>query len=173
MDAIIIKDKNEYIAFSLNPVGVVGWGNSKNLAISQLNDNLYDYCNWLGCKLPKEPESKVVGEYSGEISKIKFLQGDEKAVKKYCEVAYQTAFSYKLTVDGFQGYDHPLHRALLKRFNLSEEKGIIGFASELCGGEDCAKLREFIFITYKTAKEICIEQKANGVEVTNYFKFDL
>lgn len=172
MDLVIVKSKNEYVAFGLNPVGVVGWGNSKNLAISQLNDNLYDYCNWLGCKLPKEPLGKAVGEYTGEIGEVKFLQDDPKALKKYCEVAYQTAFSYKCQIDSFQGGEHPLHLALLQTLGASES-GIIGFASDLCESEDFAKLRQFIFLTYKAAKEIYFSQKQNGNIISDPFKFDI
>ena len=173
MDAVIIKNGNEYVAFSLYPVGVMGWGNSKNTAISQLNDNLYDYCNWLGCKLPKEPESKIVREYVGEISKVEFLSGDGKTLKKYCEIAYQTAFSYKCMIDSFQGDDHPLNLALFKRLNPSSFGGIIGYASSLCDGENTAKIREFIYLTYKTAKEIFFDVKSKGVEINDSFRFDV
>ena len=172
MDLAIVKNKNEYLAFSINPVGVVGWGNSKSAAISRINDNLYDYCNWLGCKLPKDPEGKVVCEYLGEVDKVKFLQDDPKALKKYCEVAYQTAFSYKCQIDSFNGGEHPLHLALLQTLGASES-GIIGFASDLCESGDFAKLRQFIFLTYKVAKEIYFTQKEKGEQLSDPFKFDI
>lgn len=172
MDVAVVKTKKEYVAFSLFPVGVMGWGNSKSVAISQLNDNLYDYCNWLGCKLPKEPLAKVVAEYSGEICEIKFLQDDGKSLKKYCEIAYQTAFSYKCMMDSFCGYEHPLHPELLRVLG-AETDGVIGVASKLCEGENLAKIREFIYLTYKTAKEIYFCEKQKGRIVTDSFRWDI
>ena len=101
MDVAIVKNKDEFVAFSLFPVGAIGWGKGKNEAINSINDNIYDYCNWLFRPLPKIAEATVKEEYSGEISAIKFKSDDQSLQKKYAEVLVQTAFSFKCMIDSF------------------------------------------------------------------------
>ena len=44
MDVVIVKDGNLYIACSLSPVGVFGWGENEKRAKEEVEENLYDYC---------------------------------------------------------------------------------------------------------------------------------
>ena len=174
MDVAVIKNKEEFVAFSLFPVGVVGWGKSKVGAINSINDNLYDYCNWLLKPLPKIPEATVKEEYSGEISKINFKSDDKSLVKKYAEVTVQVAFSFKCMLDSFtltEG-EQELVNVVYSRLGI-ENGGIIGYASDLSEGLDLPKQREFIFSVYKTAKQIFFLAAERGEGVTDCFKFNV
>ena len=86
MDVAIVKTKEGQVAFSLFPVGVVGWANSEKDALKEIENNLYDYCNWLLCKLPKDEMPIVKERYSGEIENLSFKADDKKLFKKSEEV---------------------------------------------------------------------------------------
>ena len=132
MDVAIIKTKEEFVAFSLFPVGIVGWGKSKSSAINSINDNVYDYCNWLLKPLPKIPEATVKEEYSGEIGKTNFKSDEKSLVKKYAEVTVQVAFSFKCMLNRFSlnNCEQELVNEVYSRVGI-ENGGIIGYASDL------------------------------------------
>ena len=174
MDVAIIKTQEEFVAFSLFPVGVVGWGKTKKDAINSINDNLYDYCNWLLKPLPKVPTATVKEEYLGDLEKTVFKSDDKSLVKKYAEIVVQTAFSFKCMTDSFSIEDS--ERALLEQLysKLSMvDGGIIGYAALLSEGVGLPKQREFIYCVYKTAKEIFFLAKDRGENPTDCFKFDI
>ncbi|MBR2336733.1 MAG: hypothetical protein IKA61_02180 [Clostridia bacterium] len=174
MDVVIIKTRDEFVAFSLLPVGVIGWGRTKKDAISSINDNLYDYCNWLLKPLPKDPEAKAVEEYSGEISCIGFKGDCKSLAKKYAEVVVQTAFSFKCMTDSFalsEGELTLLNNAYAK---LKIDGGaIIGHATDLSENADPLKCRDFIYTVYKTAREIFFSALKRGETPTDCFKFNV
>ena len=174
MDVAIIKNKDEFIAFSLFPVGVVGWGKTKSSAINSINDNLYDYCNWLLKPLPKNPNAEVKEEYCGEIGRINFKSDDKSLVKKYAEVVVQTAFSFKCMLDSFDvnQTEQSLLDAVYSKLGVTDG-GVIGYASELSEDVDLPKQRAFIYNVYKTAKEIFFLAIERGVSPTDCFKFNV
>ncbi len=173
MDCAIIKNSNFYLAFSLFPVGIVGWGDSKKSAISSLNDNLYAFCNWLGGKLPKEPNAVAVSEYAGKVEEIKFKEDDGKSLKKYCEVVMQTAFSFKCMIESFSlsESENELVAGLYQDLGISDDLGIIGYSAEICDRGDFPLLRAFVFKAYSTAKEIYGKATERGVDFTDSFRF--
>lgn len=174
MDVAIVKNQDGYVAFSLFPVGVIGWGKSKNDAVKAINDNVYDYCNWLSKPLPKNPEATVKEEYSGEIVSVAFKSDDKSLVKKYAEVVVQTAFSFKSLTDSLEKGDREesLIAKLFSELKIAEGEGIIGRSAELCERGDIPLLREFIFKAQKTAKELMLTAKERGLEFFNTFCFD-
>jgi hypothetical protein len=174
MDVAIIKTKEEFVAFSLFPVGIVGWGKSKSSAINSINDNVYDYCNWLLKPLPKTHDASVKEEYSGEIGKTNFKSDDKSLVKKYAEVVVQTAFSFKCMLDSFElsECEKELVSGVYTRLNIAGG-GVIGYASDLSETGDLPKCRAFIYNVYKAAKEIFFLAKERGVTPTDCFKFDI
>lgn len=174
MDCAIIKDGNFYLAFSLSPVGTVGWGDSKKSAISSLNDNLYAFCNWLGGKLPKEPNAVAVSEYLGKVEEVKFKEDDGKSLKKYCETVMQTAFSFKCMIESFalDESENELVLSLYQTLGISDGLGIIGYSAEICDRGDFPFLRAFIFKTYYTAKEIYRKATERGAVFTDSFRFE-
>ena len=138
MDVAIIKTKEGQVVFSLFPVGVVGWANSEKEALEEVENNLYDYCNWLLCKLPKEEKPVVKEKYSGEIENVSFKADDKKLFKKYAEVVLQTAFSFKCMVESVSLTTSELELVenVFLSLGITKEKGIIEFASNLIDGED-------------------------------------
>ncbi len=174
MDVAIIKNQEEFVAFSLFPVGVVGWGKSKASAINSINDNLYDYCNWLVKPLPKNPDANVKEEYSGEVSQVSFKNEDKSLLKKYAEVVFQTAFSFKCMLDSFtlNTQEQDLVKEVYDKLNVTD-CGIIGYASSLNEREDLKEQRAFLYNVYKTAKKIFFSAKERGEDVTDCFKFNV
>ena len=174
MDVAIVKNKSEFIAFSAFPVGVVGWGKSKKDAMDSINDNLYDYCNWLFKPLPKNPEGVVVEECSGDVGSVKFKSDDKALGKKYAEVVVQTAFSFKCMIDSFElcESEKELLDAVYTSLNMLD-CGIIGYASVLSETCDLPKCRAFIYHVYKTAKEIFFLAVERGANPTDCFKFNV
>lgn len=174
MDVAIVKNKEGFIAFSLFPVGVIGWGKSKKEAIDSINDNIYDYCNWLFRPLPKSPEAVAVEEYSGDVCCVKFKGDDRSLSKKYAEVVVQAAFSFKCMIDSFElsERESELVSGVYSSLGITEG-GIIGHASALSETSDLPKSRAFIYNVYKTAKEIFFLAKERGVTPTDCFKFNV
>ena len=174
MDAVIIKDGNLYIACSILPPLVFGWANDKNTAISRLNDNLYDYCNWLCKPLPKEPASKIIKQYEGRLCKIA-VEGDQKQnLKRIAEITMQTAFSFKSMLADIElsGSMQKQIDEVLSRYK-NQGDGILEIASGLIEEGDVKAQRAFNFEVYKKSKEIYFELKAQGLSVNNAFCFDL
>ena len=175
MDVAIVKTKEGQVAFSLFPVGVVGWANSEKDALKEIENNLYDYCNWLLCKLPKDEMPVVKERYSGEIENLSFKADDKKLFKKYAEVVLQTAFSFKCMVDSINivGAEEELIEKVFSSLGITKDKGVIEFASNLIEGEDFKMARLFIYKVYRLAKELFFAVKNRGENISDPFKFDL
>ncbi|MBQ7374053.1 MAG: hypothetical protein IJW64_05795 [Clostridia bacterium] len=173
MDVNIIKGKGEVIAFTIFPIGVVGWGSSENQAIIDLNDNLYDFCNWLLWKLPKEPTATVKGRYSGEVGDISFKEDDKKLFKKYAEVVLQTAFSFKSMIDSvsFSNEDLLKVEKVFKDLGFTNGEGILECSATVSESEDFCLARAFIYKVYRLAKELFFDLKNRGEQVFDAFKF--
>ena len=174
MDVAIVKNKEGFIAFSLFPIGVIGWGKSKKEAMDSISNNIYDYCNWLYRPLPKSPDAVVVEEYCGEVSSLKFKSDDKSLAKKYAEVVVQTAFSFKCMLDSFElsESEKELVSGVYTNLNIAGG-GVIGYASDLSETGDLPKCRAFIYNVYKVAKEIFFLATERGVSPTDCFKFNV
>ena len=174
MDVAVVKNKDGFVAFSLFPVGAIGWGKSKKEAIDSINDNIYDYCNWLFKPLPKSPIATVVEEYSGDERSLKFKSDDKSLAKKYAEVVVQTAFSFKCMLDSFElsECEKELVSGVYTKLNIAGG-GVIGYASDLSETGDLPKCRAFIYNVYKVAKEIFFLAKERGEIPTDCFKFNV
>lgn len=173
MDVAVIKTKDQVIAFSLYPIGAVGWGKGEKEAISSLNDNIYDYCNWLNKPLPKDASGVIKERYVGEIKDVTFKSDDKSLIKKYSEIAVQTAFSFKSLTDGFCLDEKEKEKVSLLFERLKIADGIIGYSTDVCDSQSLPKIREFIYETYKTAKEIFILAKKRKIGIFNTFYFDV
>ena len=175
MDVAIVKTKDGYLAFSLFPVGVVGWSDSEKGAVKDIENNLYDYCNWLLWKLPKDENPVVVEKYNGEIENISFKADDKKLFKKYAEITMQTAFSFKCMVDSVNltKAEEDLVESVVLPIGITKDKGIIEFASNLIEGEDFKSARLFIYKVYRLAKELFFAAKNRGESIFDSFKFDV
>lgn len=174
MDVAVVKNKDGFVAFSIFPVGAIGWGKSKKEAIDSINDNIYDYCNWLFKPLPKSPDATAVEEYSGDVASLKFKSDDKSIAKKYAEVVVQTAFSFKCMLDSFELSDSEKELVSGAYISLGiADGGVIGYASAL--GETCnlPKCRAFIYNVYKTAKELFFKALERGESPTDCFKFNV
>jgi len=172
MDTVIVKDGLEYIAVSLLPVGVFGWGCNQKDAVISLEENLYAYCNWLLKPLPKNPEVKVISKYSGSLSQIKFKEDSLANVKKYSETALQCAFSFKSMLDSFEMIENErLEVEKLLNFFSTWGNGIIEIGAKICEIGDLALMRSFIFKTYKTAKTLFILTKERNIDIFDTFSF--
>ncbi|MBE5742458.1 MAG: hypothetical protein E7360_03950 [Clostridiales bacterium] len=172
MDTAIIKDGKLFVAVSIFPAGYVGWGNSENGAISSLNDNLYDFCNWLSRPLPKECEVKVVEKAVGEISSVQ-LKADQKTNgKKYAELVLQTAFSFKSFYESFSPNQNELnlYNETVKKLGITD--GLIGHSVSLADSGNIPKMREFVFYLYSTAKRLVEELKLRKVDFFDTFYFN-
>ncbi len=172
MDIAIIKTKEEFVAFSLFPIGVVGWGKTKKDAVNDIENNLYDYCNWIEKPLPKVVDAVVKEEYSGETDNVKFKSDDKSLLKKYAEITVQAAFSLKCMTDSFilNEEEQSLINEACASLSIADG-GIIGHAVGLSQAQELEKQREFIYKVYKTAKQIFFLATDRGEAVTDTFKF--
>lgn len=172
MDTVIVKDGAEYIAVSLLPVGVFGWGSNQKDAVISLEENLYAYCNWLLKPLPKNTEVKVISKYSGSLSQIKFKDDSLANVKKYSEIVLQTAFSFKSMIESFETNENERSKVEeLLNFFSAWGNGIIEIGAKICESEDLALMRGFIFKTYQTAQTLFMLSKERNVDIFDTFSF--
>lgn len=172
MDTAIIKDGNNYIAVSLFPVCFIGWGKTENGAINSLNDNLYDFCNWLSAPLPKDLKVSVVERVSGEIGKIKLKADENINPKKYAEITIQTAFSFKCFWDSFEQSESENELCEKTFAKLGIDGGVLGYSAEITDSGDKAKMREFIFYVYSLAKTVWKSLVERKVEFSDTFRFN-
>lgn len=175
MDINLIKTKDGFVAFSLFPVGIVGWGKSEKECVLDIGDNLYDFCNWLSLKLPKDPNVTIIAKFTGEISAVNFSQDDGRVFKKYAEIVLQTAFSFKCMVDGARLSSDEKQRVetVFSELGIIGGVGIIEFASSIADGGDFRKARAFIYKIYRLAKELFFDVKNQAREITDSFKFSI
>ena len=173
METAIIKSDRLFVACSIFPVGYFGWGKSEKEAINSLNDNVYDFCNWLSRPLPKDPIVKVISKYSGRLNEVKFNEDKQSDVKKYCEVAMQSAFSFKCFIDSFTLSEEESQTCnnLYEKLGFQVDEGIIGFSAKLCENGCCEQLRNFIFNVYYTAKDLFQSAKTRNVDFSDTFCF--
>ena len=156
MDTVIVKDGNLYIACSLSPVGVFGWGENEKRAKEEIEENLYDYCNWLSKPLPKDMQIKVASRYNGNLGEITFKEDDGVNTKKYSEIVLQSAFSFKVLEQKIIGHEkeEQVAKNLYLSFGLKENEGIIGYATEICESGSLKNMRNFCYKIYRSVKEI-------------------
>ena len=120
MDIVIVKDGNLYIACSLSPVGVFGWGENEKRAKEEIEENLYDYCNWLCEPLPKEPESKIIKQYEGRLCKIA-VEGDQKQnPKRIAEIKEKCRCAWRICI--FFLSLQPITQLLTKLWTITRRK---------------------------------------------------
>ena len=156
MDIVIVKDGNLYITCSLLPVGVFGWGENEKRAKEEVEENLYDYCNWLSKPLPKDMQIKVVSRYNGKIEEISFKEDDGVNIKKFSELVFQSAFSFKVLEQKVIGNEREeqVAKNLYLSLGLKEDEGIIGYATDICESGSVKKMRNFCYKVYRSVKEI-------------------
>jgi hypothetical protein len=173
MDVAVVKTKSGHVAFSLFPIGVVGWGCNEREAIVDVENNLYDFCNWLLWKLPKETNASVKEKYSGELKSVLFKVDDKKLFKKYAEVVMQTAFSFKCMIDSIELSPTDLEKKqkVFDELGFYQGEGILERASTILEKQDFALAREFIYKIYRLAKELFFDLIKRGVQVSDAFKF--
>lgn len=173
MDAVIVNGGDLTVACSIFPCGIFGWGKDEKSAISQLSDNLYNFCNWTQKPLPKDTAIKILGRYYGDIESLSFKEDGGINVKKLAEVAWQTAFSFKCFLDSFLSSDEQeeIFKDVYKPLSIADGEGIMGFASNIIDSGNLPKIRAFIFFTYKKAKEIYKIASDGGKTFTDTFKF--
>ncbi len=173
MDVNIVKTKGQVVAFSVFPIGAVGYGKDEKQAINDLNDNLYDFCNWLLWKLPKEPESVVKGRYVGEVKEVSFKEDDKKIFKKYGEVVMQTAFSFKGMIGSANLLPDEKEKVekVFEELGFKDGEGILERSATILESDDFTLAREFIYKVYRLAKELFFDLIKRGEQVSDTFKF--
>ena len=175
MEVAIIKNEWGVVAFSLFPIGVIAWANDERGVLNSVEDNLYDYCNWLNCKLPKEVKPVVKERYVGEIATISFKADDKKLFKKYGEIVLQTAFSFKSMLDSasLSTEDIESVERVFERLSFRKGEGVLERSATILESENFGVAREFIYRIYRLAKELYFSLKGQGKEVIDTFKFDI
>ena len=180
MNVITFKKDGETWACATDCAALAAYGENEREALSALEENVYIYCNWLGCPLPKDLGVKVV-KRSEAFSAAAFSPLGNKELKRAKERALQAAFSLKAFSESFDMTEE--ERDILNAYLAFSDdicspygEGLIGGVSALVSSDD-EKLGEKAMClsahAFLAAQKLYDRVSKRGIKFTDSFTFGL